>query len=145
MTRLPRVIEGLPQFKTALPADRTDAREEHRLLTAEAQFVMTRYMQMLALYGTAIVLLLRELVLASKVEVVLLWAIIGTCLNVLAVYGAVWFRRIAYHVLDRLGLLADHLGLQRPYPMMWGYRAGVTAFSILEALLIGYVIRWFVV
>lgn len=99
---------------------------------------MTRYIQMLAIAAPVIGLLLREMFLALEIVTVGLWVVVATLLNGLLLYGARRFRSMAYHTLDRLALLSDHLGMQRPYPMMWGYRGGLSVIALFELVSIGY-------
>lgn len=106
--------------------------EEYKLLEQQARFVMTSYMQGLGLYLALVGFGIRE-VLESK-DGLRTVALIGalTCGNILAVYGAGHFRRMAYHALNRQSELADRLGFQGPYPMLWGYKAGIASFILVQ-------------
>ena len=52
--------------------------------------------------------------------------------NLLAIYAARHFRKMAYHALDRQTNLAKQLGFLPPYPMLWGYHVGLCSFAVVE-------------
>ena len=133
---------SVPESSKEIRQDPELALEEYKILTTEAQFVMTRYMQMLALYLFAIGALVSELVQAPDLTITVLWIVGLTILNFGAFYGARRFRSMAYHSLNRLALLAEHFRMQKPHPMIWGNRAGVGVFLSVQFAGFTY-LAWF--
>ncbi len=137
------VLEDKPIAKSDLPA-RVNILEEYKLLTEESRFVMTRYIQALGLYLALIGFGVKEVLSTPANEISLIIAVFITCFNGLGYYGARKFKGMAYHALNRQALLADHLDMQRPYPMTWGYRSGIACLIISQiSLIIIIIIRFF--
>jgi hypothetical protein len=132
-----------PETSTEIPKEPKYALEEYKILVEEARFTMTRYMQMFALYIILISLFTGELIKASELSVMILITSSVTILNIAVFYGAIWFRSMAYHNLNRLVLLSEYFHMQKPHPMDWGYRGGVTAIVAVQVVAIGSLI-WFI-
>jgi len=124
--------------KTELPVTKELSLDEWKACLEEGRFAMTRYMQMLAIYVAFTGLLFRELFAASELPLIIMWFSVAAVLNGLVYYAAVWFRSMAYHNLDRAELLANHLGLQAPHPMLWGYWLGLFILSFCQIAVTGF-------
>ena len=143
------VLEEKPISRFDLPAPGKII-IEYKALVEESRFVMTRYIQALGLYLALTGFGVREILSAPSKEISLIIVVFITCFNVLGYYGARKFKSMAYHALNRQALLSDHLNIQRPYPMIWGYRSGIACLIISQISLIiiiilkfTYVIPWF--
>ena len=125
--------EGVAQAATPRSAEMI--LEEYKLINERTQFVMTRYMQALALYLTFVGLGIKEVLDSNTPMRTMVLATALTCGNILTFYAAMHFRRMAYHALDRQTKLAEELGFQPPYPMIWGYHVGICAFAVVQIVL----------
>jgi hypothetical protein len=99
--------------------------EEYRQLTLERRFVMTRYMQAIALYLALSYFGLRELTTTPSLPIVAVMTTLFTFLNGLGLYAASHFRNMAIHATVREALLAKKMNFQQPHDLLWGYRSGV--------------------
>ncbi|MBI3265379.1 MAG: hypothetical protein HYZ58_19795 [Acidobacteria bacterium] len=115
--------------------------EEYKLLDQQARFVMTSYMQALALYLALVGIGLREVLQAKGNFRIIVLTSALTCGNVLAVYAARHFRCMAYHALNRQSALAKQLNFQAPYPMLWGYHVGISSFFVVQLGIIAVALR----
>jgi hypothetical protein len=115
--------------------------EEYRLVEQQARFVMTSYMQGLALYLALVGFGLRQIFESQERTRTFLLIAALSCGNGLAIYAAHHFRKMAYHALDRQTELAKALDFLPPYPMLWGYKAGICSFCIVQAGMISIALR----
>ncbi|TXT19440.1 MAG: hypothetical protein FD138_4337 [Planctomycetota bacterium] len=133
-------IEPQPRLKTDTPSsDRI--LDEYKILVDERRFVMTQYVQSLALYIALVGLALRESLATNQIDLSIAVTIFVTCMNFAYWYGARQFRSMAHHALNREALLADVLGFQHPHPMLWGYYCGISAFIISECAVIVLLVK----
>jgi hypothetical protein len=119
--------ESIPETSTAV--------EEYKLQVEETRFLMTRYMQAGAIYLALIGFAAKLTMDTSSLQIALLVAVIAFFLNLGTFYVAGHFRSMVYHALNRVALLADHLGTQQPHPMMWGYYIGLITFAVIQVAL----------
>ena len=110
--------EGLTQIRLQL--------EEYRQVILERRFVMTRYMQAIALYLALSYFGLNQLTAATTpLPMVAVLAALFTFLNGVGFYAARRFRNMAIHATSREAPLAKKMSFQEPYDLLWGYRGGL--------------------
>ncbi|HVG20208.1 MAG TPA: hypothetical protein VNI02_14255 [Blastocatellia bacterium] len=110
--------------------------EEYKIIVSERRFIMTRYMQSLIFYPVIMGYSFKELLGSQSRWSLVLFAIFMVLVNTAFFYSAINFRSMAYHALDREMILADHLGVQRPHPMIWGYYTGIYGLTVAYILVI---------
>lgn len=106
---------------------------EHKHLAAEAQFVMTRYMQAIALYLALTGFAMKEFLATGSYVVVFVLFCALSALNCVGVYSVGQFRTMAYYSLERQALVAEALEFQRPHHMIWGYFAGLSLIIFAQS------------
>lgn len=132
----PRELPSEPRPLYKLPTGKPSADdivlEEYRALVEERRFVMTRYTQAIGLYLALVAFLVSRLgdLQTGREAVIVVSAF--TLLNAWGLYAAWWFRKMAYHALNRETILAEHLGVQWPPPMKWGDYGGVLLITLCE-------------
>jgi hypothetical protein len=104
--------------------------EEYKLIVSERRFIMVRYMQSLIFYPVIFAYAFRELIYAQTVWTTIVVAVFIFFINAAYLYGAINFRSMAYHALNREMILAEHLKVQLPHPMIWGYYAGIVILIV---------------
>lgn len=114
--------------------------EEYKVLVDQSRFVMTRYMQAIAIYMALIGFSLKEVVAVNKPHIMFVLLTIIFCLNFVAYYAAIHFRRMAYHALDKQTEVANKLSFQPPYPMAWGFYAGIVLVTLVQIAIIFIVV-----
>ncbi len=124
-----------PLPRTDVPRDNL-VLEEYKVIVEESRFVMSRYMQALIIHIALMGFAAKEIAAAPTGAIALTLALAVFVLNFGAYYGAVCFRSMAYHALNRQAVLADNLGIQRPHPMIWGYYLGLGSITISEICLL---------
>ncbi len=129
-----------PVARDDYPLDNKQILEEYKLLIEERRFVMTRYMQGIAIYLALMGFAIKEIVSIPSFTIATLLGIFVSCLNILTYYGAVCFRSMAYHALNREAILADRLKMQRPHPLIWGYYGGIIGFTLSQIALIAIIV-----
>ena len=112
--------------------------EEFKHVTAEVQFIVVRYMQAGALYLAFVAFATKELLTSTEGSMLLVLFSCLSVFNCVALYVVSQFRSMAYHSLERQGVLADELRFQRPHHMVWGYYCGVISVLFSE-------LAWFVI
>lgn len=122
-----------------LPENEQILLEEYKLIVAERRFIMTRYMQSLIFYPVVMGYAFKELLSAPSLRASVLFSLFMIGVNSVYWYAANRFRSMAYHALDREMILAKHLHTQLPHPMIWGYHAGVSAFTF-TFILVGVIL-----
>jgi hypothetical protein len=133
-----REYKDKPQPSSDITDDMKLVLEEFKVVSEEARNIMTRYVQMLALYVAVVGFLAPEMVNKKSIETNLLWLSGISLLNGGAYVAARRFRNMAYHYLDRLDILAKHLKFQKPHPMIWGYKVGVRLFFGVQIIVTAY-------
>lgn len=110
--------------------------EEYKLLVKERRFVMTRFIQAVALYMALCGFAVREVIVARSVLILVLVTLAFTFLTPVALYAARKFRNMYSHGAQRESLLAAKLCFGPPYPLLWGYRAAVVFVLLAQSSLI---------
>lgn len=87
-------------------------------------------MQFLMFYPIIMGYSFSQVLTSSAYLVVVAYGVFILFVNGGYAYGAQHFRSMAYHALNREAALADRLDMQRPHPMIWGYRAGQVTFGV---------------
>lgn len=114
--------------------------EEFKHVAAEVQFVMTKYMQTMALYLALTGFATKELVDSVSLPLAVILFLTLTALNCTGVYVTRQFRSMAYHSLCRQATLADALKFQKPHHMAWGYYPGIAVVAFSQAASIAILI-----
>lgn len=140
MEKMPELLSANPELDTKVNCDDHMAREEYKLIVAERRFIMTRYMQGLVFYPVIMGYAFRELLYAESLVTSFLFALFMVSVNWIAQVAAKHFRSMAYHALNREKILAEHFNVQKPHPMIWGYRLGVTLFRIAYILILAVIV-----
>jgi len=128
-----------PQIKESVQTNEQTI-EEYKTIIEERRFVMSRYMQAIALYLALVAFSFKELLSANSGLMTILLLVFVTMANVLAFYGAGKFRSMAAFILKREALLADHFGMQRPHSIMWGYTLGVFVFLLTQLTIVAIIL-----
>lgn len=120
------------QMTDNLPTDPSITLEEYKSLVLERRFVMTSYIQAIAFYVAVVGFSGGQYfaVHTRSQRLFLLAFVIGV--NTLAWLTAGKFRKLAYHAIDRETLLAQSLGMQAPYPLVWGYQYALGMGAIIQ-------------
>ena len=136
------VTRQSPQAATEspTPVSQQVSLEEFKHVAEERRFVMNRYMQAVGLYLALSGWGLKELFETPPLLVVCIWGASYTGLNILAVYAAGQFKRMAFHAIARETELAVGLGMLAPYPLTWGYWGGIVVVVFSEATMIAILI-----
>jgi hypothetical protein len=124
--RLPRKPTG----EDRILSDKEIVLEEYKLIVSERRFIMARYMQSLIFYPVIFAYAFRELLYAPTIAATIMIGIFMFSINTAYLYAAHNFRSMAYHALDREMILANHLKVQHPHPMIWGYYAGIVILIV---------------
>jgi len=106
--------------KESSQADREVMLTELASLQEERRFVFHRYMEALGIY-LAIVGFTGGKYFEATPDVRFFLLGFLSLVNALGWLGARQFRGLAYHGITRENILSDRLGVQRPYPLLWGY------------------------
>ena len=134
-----RLLPDDPIPREDLPTNEQLILAEYKLIVKERRFVMTRYIQSLIVYPVIMGYSFKELLAAQSPLASVLFSIFMISANSVYWYLANHFRSMAYHALNRETVIAHRLKLQYPHPMIWGYRAGVSAF-VIAYLLVGVIL-----
>jgi hypothetical protein len=111
--------------------------EEYKVVEEKIKFIITRYMQGLALYLALGGFALKEIVAIPTSGIAVGLAGLVTCLNILTYIAAGNFRKMADHAIDKQQEIALELDMQAPYPLVWGYYAGVVCMVLTQLAIIG--------
>ena len=106
--------------------------EEIKRTAEERRFVMTSYMQALALYLALTGYGLNDM--SGTMPGVRFWIVSAavTVANGLALYAASRFRSMALHVMARERRLALELRIGEPHSLLWGYGCGVIVVGLSQ-------------
>jgi len=118
----------------SLARDKEVILEEYRVIVAERRFIMTRYMQSMTFYVVVMGYSFAQFLAATSISASIVYALFMLLVNTAFVFGARNFRKMAYHAINREAILARRLGVQYPYPMMWGYQTGI--YSLVAAYIL---------
>lgn len=110
--------------------------EEYKLVEEKIKFIITRYMQGLALYLALGGFALKEIVAIPTCAIAVGLAVVVTFFNILTYIAAGHFLKMADHAIDKQKEIALELDLQAPYPLVWGYRAGVACIMLTQLAII---------
>jgi hypothetical protein len=129
-----KVVRQPPQALDRVPVDKNIALEEYKLLISERRFIMERYMQSLILYPVIVGYTFKELLAAQSSVTAIAFAVFIMVVNSGYLYAVNHFRSMAYHAIRREERIARFLKMQLPHSYMWGYYAGVGAFTTTYVL-----------
>jgi small-conductance mechanosensitive channel len=115
--------------------------DEYKEVINERRFVMTRYMQALALYLALSGFAAKELINTPSLLLLWLMGAAFTLLNGLAIYAAGRFRSMADRAMSRESELALRLNMQEMHDLSWGHRAGVL-LVVLDELAVISIVAW---
>ena len=113
--------------------------EEYKQVLCERRFVMTRFMQAVALYLALSAFAAKEMV-EMDVHVASMLEVCFTVLNVLALYVAKHFRRMADQALQRERHFVERFGVRQMYELFWGYKAAVLFVGTAQVATLSFLV-----
>src|ERR1700720_2449055 len=99
--------------------------EEYKQVLEERRMVMTRFIQAVGFYLALSGFGLRELISTSARPFVVTLSILFSVLNILAVYAAYKFRRMAWSAAEREKFFVQQYRVAQTHELFWGYIAGI--------------------